>query len=200
MVQTLLLPGLDGSPSPHWQHWWAQTDPAARIVEQNCWSRPCPDEWLSVIATALTHRPGAIVVGHSVGAVSAVKLLSRYPQLDVRGVLLVAPAETVCDERIGCFGEIPESPLPVPAIVVASRNDPWMAFSRARALADVWGADLVDMGDAGHVNTEAGFGPWPEGKWLRDRFLTQARHRHLSEQARGTAVPFSRGGQATCRP
>lgn len=35
MIHTLILPGLDGSPAPHWQHWWAQRDPHALLVEQN---------------------------------------------------------------------------------------------------------------------------------------------------------------------
>jgi hypothetical protein len=35
-------------------------------------------------------------------------------------------------------------------------------------LADDWGAALVDLGDAGHVNADSGFGPWPEGLELRD--------------------------------
>jgi predicted alpha/beta hydrolase family esterase len=32
MIKTLLIPGLDGSPTPHWQHWWAAIDPTAKIV------------------------------------------------------------------------------------------------------------------------------------------------------------------------
>jgi predicted alpha/beta hydrolase family esterase len=56
----------------------------------------------------------------------------------------------------------------VPTIVAASRNDPWMDQPRARWLAKRWGAEFVDMGEAGHVNLASGFGPWPEGRALRD--------------------------------
>ncbi|MDR3372084.1 MAG: alpha/beta hydrolase, partial [Ancalomicrobiaceae bacterium] len=48
-------------------------------------------------------------------------------------------------------------------IVAASRNDPIMRFDRAEHWCRIWKADLVDVGDAGHINAEAGFGPWPHG-------------------------------------
>ena len=64
------------------------------------------------------------------------------------------------------FGPISEAPLPFPATVVASRNDSCMLFRRARSLAFAWGAELVDYGDAGHINVAAGFGPWPDGPRL----------------------------------
>lgn len=166
MIKTLLLPGLDGSPAPHWQDWWAKTDMTARIVEQDSWSKPSLDQWLTEIAGAVLTYPGAILVGHSLGAIAAVKLLSQWPQLDVAGALLVAPAETAKCDRIRGFGAIPERALPVPTMVVASRNDPWMSFARAAGLARAWGSELVDMGHAGHINTAAGFGPWPQGKQL----------------------------------
>ncbi|MDK8871342.1 alpha/beta hydrolase [Paracoccus sp. SSJ] len=167
MIRTLLLPGLDGSPAPHWQHWWAMSDPSSAIVEQASWSRPCPDQWLTEIAGALLLHPGAVLVGHSLGAIAAVKLLLQWPQLKVGGALLVAPAEPSRDPRTAVFGRIPEAPLPVPTIVVASRNDSWMDYERARELSARWRASFVDLGEAGHINVAAGFGPWPQGRLLR---------------------------------
>ncbi|MFB9360579.1 alpha/beta hydrolase [Amorphoplanes nipponensis] len=29
-----------------------------------------------------------------------------------------------------------------------------------------WGAELVDAGDAGHLETASGYGPWPDGERL----------------------------------
>lgn len=172
MIRTLLIPGLDGSPAPHWQHWWERVDPSARIVEQKSWSRPCPDQWLTEIAGAVLVHPGAVLVGHSLGAIAVARVLSQWPQLNVGGALLVAPADTVRDDRTAPFGKIPERPLGIPAIVVASQNDLWMEQSRARALAESWDADFIDMGDAGHINVDSGFGPWPEGRAMRDLLWT----------------------------
>ena len=61
----------------------------------------------------------------------------------------------------------------VPAMLVASRNDPWMAFDHSRQLAQSWGAELYDIGHAGHVNAASGFGPWPKGKAMRDDLLAR---------------------------
>jgi len=35
-------------------------------------------------------------------------------------------------------------------------------------LSEDWGADFIDMGEAGHINVASGYGPWPEGRALRD--------------------------------
>jgi predicted alpha/beta hydrolase family esterase len=168
MIRTLLIPGLDGSPAPHWQHWWAATDPSAKIVEQTSWSNPLPEAWLTEIAAATLIHPGSVLVGHSLGAIAIARLLATFPQLRIAGALLVAPAEPSRSPRTERFGRIAERDLGVPAIVVASRDDPWMDQDRARDLSDAWGADFIDMGEAGHINADSGFGPWSEGKALRD--------------------------------
>jgi predicted alpha/beta hydrolase family esterase len=168
MIKTLLIPGLDGSPTPHWQHWWAAIDPTAKIVEQTSWDNPSPDAWLTEIAAATLIHPEAVLVGHSLGAIAIARLLAGWPQIRVAGALLVAPADPSRSNRTRGFGHIPEVGLGVPTIVVASRNDPWMDQERARDLSEVWDADFIDMGEAGHINVDSGYGPWPEGRALRD--------------------------------
>ena len=48
-------------------------------------------------------------------------------------------------------------------LVVASTNDPWMSFRRAAEWADNWGAELINLGAAGHINVNSGYGSWPQG-------------------------------------
>lgn len=168
MTKTLILPGLDGSPAPHWQHWWAATDPTALIVDQQDWANPRHEAWEADLAGAILTHPGCILVGHSLGAVLAARMLTRWPQLKVSAALLVAPANPDISPRLASFAGLPDQPLGVPTTLVASRNDPWMSFAQSRHLARVWGADLVDIGFAGHVNIASGFGPWPAGLTLRD--------------------------------
>ena len=54
-------------------------------------------------------------------------------------------------------------PLPFPAMVLASRDDPYVAFDRARTFAAAWRATLVDMGMSGHMGNAANLGLWPAG-------------------------------------
>lgn len=178
MTKTLIVPGLDGSPAPHWQHWWAATDPRALMVDLSSPSRPVPAVWEVELASIILHHPGCILVGHSLGAVLIARLLARWPQLKVSAALLVAPAETTGSDRIGQFGPILEHPLGVPATVVASRNDPWMGFGRSAQLANSWEAELVDLGHVGHINVASGFGPWPGGKRLRDALADPVPSQH----------------------
>ena len=56
--------------------------------------------------------------------------------------------------------------LPFPTIVAASRDDPYVAFERAIDMAKAWGAELADIGNAGHINTASGYGAWLDGERL----------------------------------
>jgi predicted alpha/beta hydrolase family esterase len=63
-------------------------------------------------------------------------------------------------------GSIAAIPFDFPSILVASETDPWLALGTARNLAQQWGSWFVNIGAAGHINVEAGFGPWTVGERL----------------------------------
>ncbi len=56
-------------------------------------------------------------------------------------------------------------PLASPALLIASDNDPYCTIDRAQAFAQAWKADIEIVTGGGHINADAGFGPWPDG-WL----------------------------------
>lgn len=185
-MQTLIVPGWYGSGPLHWQTWWLATDPEARLVKQADWDHPSLDAWVATAARAVAAAPGSILVGHSLGAALIVHLATRLPQLPIGGALLVSPADvddlTWTSAELASFAPLPTRQLAFPSIVVASRNDPYLDFDRALALAGSWGSELVDVGEAGHVNADSGFGAWPDGKRLARRLLDRAasEDRHAS--------------------
>jgi predicted alpha/beta hydrolase family esterase len=110
----------------------------------------------------------------------------RYPELDVGAAPLVAPTDpelrrnTARVPGLRSFRPLPQEPLAFPAILVASRTDPYMAQDRARIVANLWEAAFVDAGDAGHLNVASGHGPWTDGLELLDRlYAARAARRPL---------------------
>lgn len=189
MTTTLIVPGLDGSPAPHWQHWWARTDPNAVMVEFADPHRPAPELWEATLAGMILRHPGSILVGHSLGAILIARMLARWPDLRIGAAMLVAPADPANSDRLTRFQPIPQQRFDIPVVVVASRDDPWMSFAQVARLAASWGADLLDLGHAGHVNVAAGFGPWPGGKIIRDRLEARAFGRPALPARPPRAVP-----------
>lgn len=155
----LVVPGLNGSGPAHWQS-WIEALVGARRVEQDDWTRPDIDLWSARVEHAIVAQARPVwLVAHSFGCLASVVAASRIPDR-IAGALFVAPASP---DKFGITARMPDTPLPFPAVLAASRNDPWMKFLSAAAWADRWGVRLVDLGEAGHVNTESGHGPWPAG-------------------------------------
>lgn len=118
-----------------------------------------------------------VLVGHSLGCITVARWAAAYPDqagVRVRAAFLVAPAdvERLPDYPLASFAPIPRTPLPFRTTVVGSRNDPFMAYERTEEFAAVWGANLVDAGDAGHINADSALGRWTEGHRLLANLLS----------------------------
>ncbi|GAA0682994.1 alpha/beta hydrolase [Kitasatospora atroaurantiaca] len=165
----LVLPGYENSGPEHWQSRWEQETPAFQRVEQADWDNPLVGDWVETLDKAVTDRPGPVVlVAHSLGCITVAHWAASHPGREVRGALLVAPADidTADVPELVNFRPIPLQPLPFPSIVVASSDDPWCSPARSRLLADSWGSRFVDVGPYGHLNSASGLGSWPEGRAL----------------------------------
>jgi uncharacterized protein len=165
----LIVPGLGGSGADHWQSLWRKRFPRYARVVQRDWDRPDLEAWLAALGEAVrAQRERVVVVAHSLGCVLVAQAASRQPDLPVRAALLVAPADVDSPahtpDMLRGFGPVPLAPLPFPATVVASRNDPYVAIDRARQFADAWGAGFVDAGELGHINAASGLGDWSDGR------------------------------------
>lgn len=156
----VLVPGRFNSGPEHWQTLWEQTLPIWQRVVQRQWNDPDTDRLRGSLGRLLSQckRP-ALLVGHSLGALASVCLATEMAPR-VAGVMLVAPAEPA---RFHAQDEVPSGPLPQPSILVASHTDPFLSFARAEHWATVWGSELVDLGEAGHINVDSGFGRWCYG-------------------------------------
>ena len=164
----LMLPGRGNSPPGHWQSRWEGRLSRARRVEQPDWERPDRDLWVAAVVAAIGHAPRPVVlVAHALGAIAALRAAHGLGPGHVAGLYLVAPPSDAgihaLDGTGRTFAPVPRGKLPCPAALVASRNDPMADYVWSEALAAAIGADFVDAGEAGSIDAESGFGPWPEG-------------------------------------
>ena len=174
----LIVPGLNNSGPAHWQTWLERSVPPAVRVQQHHWRRPELERWSARIDSTLDRAgPGPwVAVAHSFGVLALVHHLARRPDSPIAAVLLVAPADPA---RFGLAEAMPAGALPRPATLLASQTDPWLSAQEARRWAARWHCPLVDLGAAGHINAESGFGPLPFARqWVvaaRQRYLGAAR-------------------------
>jgi predicted alpha/beta hydrolase family esterase len=128
-----------------------------------------------VEASAQATRP-AVLVAHSLGVLATVHAAPRLAGKAV-GAFLVAPPDeanlATLPEIDPAFAPVPRAPLPFPAVLVASSNDPYCSPGAAAEFARAWGARFADAGAADHINAESGHGPWPEGLMRFAGFLRQ---------------------------
>jgi predicted alpha/beta hydrolase family esterase len=177
-VDILIIPGWTGSGPDHWQSRWERNLKTARRVEQDDWDTPVKDDWVRRIAQAVseTRRP-AVLVAHSCGVAAVAHATTLLDGSRVAGAYLVAPADLegsgLWPETGGGFTPMPLAPLSFPSIVVASSNDPHCSLDRAREFAAAWGSTLLEAGEAGHINTASGHGPWPDGLMRFGLFLSR---------------------------
>ena len=179
MTTTLIVPGLKSSGPTHWQTWLERRTAGSVRVHQRDWNDPHLPDWSSRVRREIVRASGSVfIVAHSFGALAAAQAASDHAER-ISGMLLVAPADP---EVFGVGEFLPNAPLGFPVIVVASTNDPWMPFDTAAAWSRLWGGDLVNLGEAGHINAEAGFGPWPEGLALLERLRRASEFKAAAER------------------
>ncbi len=171
-VRVLTLPGwLDSGPD-HWQSRWEALYGFQR-VRQADWTWPRRGDWMARLEEVLlADEAPAVLVAHSLGC-QLVAAWAAHTQHAARvaAALLVAPPDTARADmppQLAGWRDIVRQPLPFPAQVLHSDDDPYCAVDRVRGMAQDWGVPAASIGPAGHINGESGLGDWPEGMaWLR---------------------------------
>jgi predicted alpha/beta hydrolase family esterase len=172
----LIVPGYTNSGPEHWQSRWQAKLSTARRVEQAEWSKPVREDWTAAMAGAVNdaERP-VVIVAHSLGVPTAIQAIPQFRK-PIAGAFLVAPPDVanpkIRPKHLMTFGPYPRDPLPFPSVTIGSRNDTYCSFDVAEDIAAAWGSLFIDAGEAGHINADSGFGPWPEGSMAFAKFLT----------------------------
>lgn len=174
--RVLLLPGWCNSDAAHWQSRWESRYGYER-VQQHDWQWPLRGDWTVRLQEVVSEsdRP-VLLVAHSLGCILVAWWAAHSPLASTKvcGALLVAPGdverENLSNALIG-WKPVPFKRLPFPCVLVGSRDDPYCHFERAQMFAQAWGAQFVDAGYAGHINTASNLGDWNEGHQQLQRLM-----------------------------
>jgi predicted alpha/beta hydrolase family esterase len=170
----LILHGWQGSGPDHWQTWLADRLAAAG-EDVRYPDLPDPDfpdvgAWSSAMLEAYGDMPGdRTVICHSLACLLWAREAWAIPDLErpADRVLLVAPPCPV--SPIPNARTFYPTPLDADAVrasarelrVVGTDNDPYCPAGAERSFARPLELPIDVLPGAGHINPEAGFGPWP---------------------------------------
>jgi len=175
MVAYVIIPGIDGSDDQHWQSLWERGWGTAAVrTSPASWSAPDLDDWLNAVQTAYDTASRkderVMLVAHSLGCWAASEWLRKNPASLPGGAFLVAPPDpqgpAFPSTAAATFTGLSARPLPCPALVVGSSNDPYADEDTVAGFAAGWEACWHLAGALGHVNSASGLGAWPQGREL----------------------------------
>lgn len=163
----VFIAGISNSGPEHWQAIWYRRMPNAVWVEHDSWDNPERDTWVRDLDNALAAIEGPkLLIAHSLGCTLVTEWAVGHVDDDITGALLVAMPElhgpNWPTSAVG-FDIPKQAPLPFPAVLVASEDDPYGTLENSAAAAEQLGARMVNVGRKGHINADSGLGDWPEG-------------------------------------
>lgn len=176
-ASVLTLAGLWNSGPLHWQTNWERMHQGWSRVPHRDYETPNCDEWVAELdaAIALCERP-PVLAAHSLSCSLVTRWAASGSQHKIAGAFLVAPSDTDAPSYPDCttgFQPMQLARLPFPSLVISSSDDVYVSDARARQFAEAWGSRFVSIGPAGHINGDAGYGPWPEGEAMLLDFCKQ---------------------------
>ncbi|CAI8903594.1 Alpha/beta hydrolase [Pseudomonas sp. IT-P4] len=172
----LIVPGLREHVAEHWQTLLAARLSNVRSVaplttdKLDCMAR------VRAIQRELEQIDGPVIlVAHSAGVLMVAHWAAHYSR-PIKGALLAAPpdldavwpsnypsSETLRNQG---WNPLPQGPLPFRSIVAGSTNDHLASLAAVTRMAEGWGAELLNLGEVGHLNPAAGFGHWQQAEAL----------------------------------
>jgi uncharacterized protein len=172
----LIVPGLRDAVAQHWQtlleaQLRAAGRPVASVPAMGREDLDCAAKVAAIERTAQSVAGAIVIVAHSGGCIMVAHWAAQTRR-PVQAALLATPPDfdspmpeaypTLKALAEGGWLPVPRARLPFPSLVAASRNDPLGSYERVAELAADWGAELVDLGEVGHLNPASGYGEWPQ--------------------------------------
>ena len=172
--KVLLLHGLNGSDSPHWQSWLAgEIAKDYGTVSFPKFTNPdFPDKtlWIKELKQHLKDFRPDVVICHSLANILWFHLCNEEEIQEVEQLFLVAPPSINCDlEELKSFYpvNVPKNLYAKESILISSTNDPYMTLDEAKSLQNELDIEMKVIKDGGHINADSSYGEWP---WILERY------------------------------
>jgi hypothetical protein len=166
----LILHGLLGSGPDHWQTWLARRlrERGERVSYPDLPKPDAPllDAWHEALDRELADPDGLVVICHSLACVLWLQHARRCSGAPVERVLLVAPPSPSVELPARGFFPLAVEPADVARAAGSTRlvwaaDDPYCLEGAERAYAEPLELESCFVDGGGHINPDAGYGPWP---------------------------------------
>ncbi len=171
--KVLLLHGWGGSDYPHWQSWLASEIAkdygTVSFLKFSNFDFPDRELWMKELLRELEEFKPNIVICHSLANTLWFHMCNEKNIIDVEKLFLVAPPSLKCEvEEIKSFFPVrtPEYLYAKEVLLVGSTNDPYMRLTELKELQSSLGVDVKILTDAGHINSDSGYGEW---SWILNK-------------------------------
>ncbi len=168
--KVLLLHGWGGSDFPHWQSWLAgeiaKEYGKVSFLKLSDFDTPKLDVWLGELKDELENFQPDIIICHSLANTLWFHLCNTESILIIEHLYLVAPPSLSCelDELQEFFPvKIPKNLYAKNTLLITSTNDPYMSEDEAKELQNELQIEMNILQNAGHINSDSGFGKW---EWI----------------------------------
>ncbi|MEA2092255.1 MAG: alpha/beta hydrolase [Campylobacterota bacterium] len=171
--KVLLLHGWGGSDYPHWQSYLASEIAkdygTVSFLKFSDFDFPDKNRWKEELLKELADFKPNIVICHSLANTLWFHLCNEENIKDVEKLFLVAPPSLKCGvQELKSFFPVqaPENLHAKEVLIVSSTNDPYMTQREAKELQSSLGIEMKILIDAGHINTDSGYGQW---QWMLNK-------------------------------
>ena len=175
--RVLIVHGWGGSDSPHWQSWLASEIAkeygTVSFLKFSNFDFPDKNIWKQELLEELSYFKPDIVICHSLATTLWFHLCNEENITDVEKLFLVAPPSLECAvEELKSFFPLdtPKNLHAKEILLISSTNDPYMSLKEAKSLQNSLGVEMKVLKDAGHINTDSGYGEWP---WMLQEIATK---------------------------
>ena len=166
--KVLLLHGWGGSDYPHWQSWLAgeiaKEYGVVNFLQFSDFDAPKLDVWKKELLQELEDFQPDIVITHSLANTLWFHLCNENILQEIQKLYLVAPPSNSCSiEELEEFFPLtlPKKLFAKEAMLITSTDDPYMTSDEAKTMQTTLGIPMKVLENAGHINSDSGFGEWP---------------------------------------